>query len=1094
MAAHPYSLRSRINGQSPSLRTPTGSPVTRSTVRSPRKTNASNVSLQLLQVIGTTTNSPPGLASCTVNDSYAYCAGSVAVLAAIQSDRSTSKRYFKARPTALALNPSTSYYDTASPAATPTRRRTSIFARRKTQDVDVGSSRDWQEEGSHQTWTARERIKTTTCVALSENGRWLAVGESGYSPRVLLYSTVDETLSDTPVSIVSDHGFGLKCVAFSLDSRYLATLGSLNDGFLFIWAVQPKTGSLTLQATNKCTSNICAMTWCGQSLVTVGTRHVKIWSIGQNTKPTPSKRFRLRGSSEEIASPGPAILTGHNALLGSLVDSTFTSIVAVDQQTVFLGADSGQLCAVELADGSPELKILKTFDFGITSIAWQFSNGRLVVGGRHGICHEDYATLIDVLRNKTTSSQSRPESPRKAPRSSIRQSLGLLHTEAVGVAALACINKHTITLDSEGNLHLTIALTEENQSELSFSCHNDVIQGVQGLPEQSDLGAFYTWSKRGEVRFWDTEGTLLSTKITTLDQQDMSDDTYHNELRVLRFISSLNLFVGGDRYGILTLVESQNWNQIWLGRAHGAEISDVAVHEDTSLLATCGRDRMVQLFKATPTGLNLIQTLDDHIGAVTQVLFTTDADKLLSCSADRTIVIRDKAMREASGASTTAYLSSRIITLRSTPLSMTFLDGSCAVLLTSTSDRHVVKAEVSTGAIIETIKVTDPENDDTVALSSICASSKSGSTDEQGSFLTAYSSTDKSIRVYDADKCQLLTREAGHTEGISDLCLIERRLVDVDRIQRTLVSTGLDGTIMIWNIAASSPILVTPGQELSQLETLQSWESEGTPVKASPASLPPLRKVLSKMDAVEFTRCSGAASPSSPRSLSPPRLVRKRSQLALTTTIDEKDEDKENNHQVTKDDEPNAILEDTARSPSPEPVPMGKLKKQRSRADVSSEAKGAAARRSPSPPRNVTMSTPTTPRSKTVANNSRLRRPPSVPTDLRGQAQAQSRRQSMSQASDFGSMGMATEQACRMLKTYRRKLTSSRENLDLDELEEELELITKLVRERKGKRVQTPNGRRLKAKAATESDIDALADLLDKTGVVDRARSVEASS
>lgn len=92
----------------------------------------------------------------------------------------------------------------------------------------------------------------------------------------------------------------------------------------------------------------------------------------------------------------------------------------------------------------------------------------------------------------------------------------------------------------------------------------------------------------------------------------------------------------------------------------------------------------------------------------------------------------------------------------------------------------------------------------------------------------------------------------------------------------------------------------------------------------------------------------------------------------------------------------------------------------------------------------------------------------------------------MSQASDFGSLSMATEQACRMLKTYRRKLNGSKEPVDLDDLEDEITVMLKLIRERKDRTLLGEGGRRrLKAKAATESDMDQLAVLMGKTKVTE---------
>ncbi|RMZ85637.1 hypothetical protein DV737_g582, partial [Chaetothyriales sp. CBS 132003] len=191
---------------------------------------------------------------------------------------------------------------------------------------------------------------------------------------------------------------------------------------------------------------------------------------------------------------------------------------------------------------------------------------------------------------------------------------------------------------------------------------------------------------------------------------------------------------------------------------------------------------------------------------------------------------------------------------------MDFLDEKCETLLVSTMDRHITKVEVASGTVIESSKITDPENEDTVALNRIAIIGHRGLAEGDTSLLVGVSSADKSLRVYDADKNLLLTREHGHTEGISDM----------------------------------------------------------------------------------------------------------------------------------------------------------------------------------------------------------LRRPPSVPTDLRGQAMAYGRRQSMNQTSDFGSVVMATEQTCRMLRAYLKKLMGSKEELALDELEVELEKVVKAVREKKG----------TTAKAVTQNDAD----------------------
>jgi hypothetical protein len=91
----------------------------------------------------------------------------------------------------------------------------------------------------------------------------------------------------------------------------------------------------------------------------------------------------------------------------------------------------------------------------------------------------------------------------------------------------------------------------------------------------------------------------------------------------------------------------------------------------------------------------------------------------------------------------------------------------------------------------------------------------------------------------------------------------------------------------------------------------------------------------------------------------------------------------------------------------------------------------------------------------------------------------------MSQASEFGSLAMATDQAARMLKIYKKKLVNSKESVDLNEIEYQVSGLLKTIRERKDRTIlaQQPvieaTKRPENVKAATESDVDQLAVLLE---------------
>jgi hypothetical protein len=190
MAAQAYALRSKLNNSGVSLKnSPSNSPFAKTGTRSPRKTQSATASLSLHHVIGTTTTGPTGFSSHAQTGTYAYCAGSTVVLAKITEDGQVSQRFFKARPTASSINPSISFYDQSTPTGTPRGRRKSVMpARPDGFTTPTGSPfREWSDDGSGQTWTARERIKAANSVAISSDGRFLAVGETGYNPSVLIF-------------------------------------------------------------------------------------------------------------------------------------------------------------------------------------------------------------------------------------------------------------------------------------------------------------------------------------------------------------------------------------------------------------------------------------------------------------------------------------------------------------------------------------------------------------------------------------------------------------------------------------------------------------------------------------------------------------------------------------------------------------------------------------------------------------------------------------------------------------------------------------------------------------------------------------------
>jgi hypothetical protein len=443
-------------------------------------------------------------------------------------------------------------------------------------------------------------------------------------------------------------------------------------------------------------------------------------------------------------------------------------------------------------------------------------------------------------------------------------------------------------------------------------------------------------------------------------------------------------------------------------RAHGTEITDIVVNctPGLCLIASSGRDRMVQLFKKTEESFELVQTMDDHVGAVGQLLFMNDGERLLSCSADRTVIVREKATRDVESSTVIAYLMSKVITLKVSPLSMTIAPDDPDNLVLSTIDRHIQRFDVASGRHVHSFKATDFETNDAVVMSSLTVASEIPG--QSPRILVGVSTTDKSIRVYDFERDVLLTKEFGHSEGVSDVILLEQRKPpNTHEVGRILVSTGLDGVVMIWDLS----IQLQQAQELSQGNIR---DEEETPSKELVAAKPPLRRILSRSELAGFRQDGLMATPTPIREQSPPRIRKKTSRYTLTPSLPRN----------TRNDSP-PPLPNIRRSPVPILDP----------------------RRSPSPP------SPKTRLINSVNRRSSINNLRNSSIDFRSSTRSRN-----PTPSEFGSLNMSTEQVCRTLRAYRKKLHSSTEYpRGAKELERELNLTVHALSERAARHSPSPD-------------------------------------
>jgi len=278
---------------------------------------------------------------------------------------------------------------------------------------------------------------------------------------------------------------------------------------------------------------------------------------------------------------------------------------------------------------------------------------------------------------------------------------------------------------------------------------------------------------------------------------------------------------------------------------------------------------MVQICRLKQDSIDLLQTLDEHVGVITGLLFTKDGTRLLSYSADRTIIIREDFSTGIKEMDEVTFLAIRTITLKSTPVSAVLDLDTEGTLFVSTTDRRVQGFHIQSGRLTMEFKIADSEGGDSVMLNSIQQFSIRGYP-----VIAGVSSSDKSVRLYD-DTGRLLAREFGPTEGMTGLAVFHH---EAKPDGKGLVTVAADGTIFSWNLSMKS----------THLNGLQSPTTQPTFV-----ARPPLRRILS---ASEVTRLqalrsdagsnSPTSEPSKSRRMSPERRSPERqlSRLSLLST------------------------------------------------------------------------------------------------------------------------------------------------------------------------------------------------------------------
>ena len=474
--------------------------------------------------------------------SVAYTAGGAVVVATIDEWHRPTQRIYRAKVVPNIVPGIPGALDSPTPAGYLSSQRSRLSVLPPALSPNAITFTDPFDSPNTRSSTAKARTKAITAVSLSPDGKWVAAGEYGHKPRVLIFSRSKSASSDVPVFALSEHAFGVKSVAFSPNSEYMASLGDINDGFLYVWRIDQKTGVPTLHASNKCTSDVKAMTWVGESLITVGTRHIKVWKINKSAQNSPSKR--VSDVSFAHASPSKTLF-GRNCILGPLLEKTYVAVMPLDTQRAIVCSDQGDICLLKDDGSSLEIAMKTNAGFSIICACIAGSDW-LVVSGQEGIIKK--FELLHLVGSEVNPSSIDADHV-------IQQS-----RNTRTAYAMAPIGDSMVLFDdahSHAILDLSGKSVEEDSikgSSMPFHGHRSAIKGLKPVAlETNPTAAFLTFAADGSILLWKNNGEIDSYISVTINQSNQGDELPENELRVASVIQDKDSssLLSGDRYGIL---------------------------------------------------------------------------------------------------------------------------------------------------------------------------------------------------------------------------------------------------------------------------------------------------------------------------------------------------------------------------------------------------------------------------------------------------------------------------------------------------------------------------------------------------------------
>lgn len=477
---------------------------------------------------------------------------------------------------------------------------------------------------------SKDRVRSISCIALSPNKRVLAVGESGYQPRILLYSLATN-LTGTPFAQIYEHSFGINSITFMRDLRHFCSLGLANDGFLNVWRYSST--AVTLVAGNRCSSIINDVITHENFIITLGLRLIKVWNFSEDTIVNK-------------------VLKGKNVLLGPLINCNFTAAAVLNNDELLVNANNSELLLLKMTYDTLKLVPLEFLKVNLGCMAIDYDQNKI------WFALEDSIASIKITALEVAENVSSDATAWKS-----------------GILKIYDFNySHLLYLTSSEEIILY-----EKSTAKTTKLVTSLISRLAGV-KQTFLDELLVFSHDGLIKKVENQQVIKKIQLVL-----PNTEVIQNSLTAVD--CAKDLFIG-DKHGNISVIEvrgQDSYDTVYSLKAHSSSINDVLYFEigDHQFLSSISRDRMIQVFQKSNDVWDILQTLPTHTGNLLKIMY--HSNRLFVCSSDRTLSVHKIEVGNTS--EDIKIFQEKILPFKNSPLNMKIFEND---LVVSTNDKNIM--------------------------------------------------------------------------------------------------------------------------------------------------------------------------------------------------------------------------------------------------------------------------------------------------------------------------------------------------------------------------------------------------------------------